>query len=70
MSSYVKWYNNRKECYRVLASHWASWAEGANLPAVEMEGMAKFFKTIAKRFGLVQEFTELGILYSNKRISV
>jgi hypothetical protein len=28
---------------------------------MEVEGMAKFFKPIAKRFGLVQEFAELGI---------
>ena len=62
MSSYVKWYNDRKNFYRVFATRWAAWAEGADLSAVEVEGMSKFFKTIAKRFGLVQDFTELGVL--------
>ena len=34
---------------------------GEYLSAIETEGMAKFFKPIAKRFGLTQEFAELGI---------
>ena len=61
MSNYVKWYNNRKDFYKIFAERWAAWAEGASLTATEAEGMAKFFKCIAKRFGLIQEFTELGI---------
>ena len=62
MSSYVKWYNDRKNFYKVFAARWAAWAEGVELTSVEVEGMHKFFKTIAKRFGLVQDFTELGVL--------
>ena len=61
MSNYVKWYNDRKNFYKVFATRWATWAEGASLTATDIEGMAKFFKTIAKRFGLMQEFTNLGI---------
>lgn len=61
MSHYVRWYNNRKDFYLTFATRWSSWAERADLTAVEVEGMTKFFKPIAKRFGLVQEFTELGI---------
>jgi hypothetical protein len=62
MSNYVRWYNDRKDFYKVFASRWAAWAEGAELTELEVEGMAKFFKTIAKRFGLMQDFAALGIL--------
>jgi hypothetical protein len=65
MSSYVRWYNDRKNFYKVFATRWATWAAGAELTAVEVEGMTKFFKPIAKRFGLVQDFVELGILVEN-----
>ena len=61
MSSYVRWYNDRKNFYKIFATRWAAWAEGASLSAMEAEGMTKFFKPIAKRFGLVQDFVELGI---------
>ena len=62
MSSYVKWYNDRKNFYKVFATRWAAWAADAELTPVEVEGMAKFFKPIAKRFGLVQELNELGVI--------
>ena len=61
MSNYVRYYNNRKDFYRIFAARWAAWASGANLTSVEAEGMSKFFKSIAKRFGLTQEFAELGV---------
>ena len=62
MSSYVKYYNNRKDFYKTFATRWAAWAEGANLSTTETDGMSKFFKSIAKRFGLMQEFVELGVI--------
>lgn len=62
MSNYVRYYNDRKAFYKIFATRWAAWAADANLSAVEVEGMSKFFKTIAKRFGLVQDFTDLGVL--------
>ena len=61
MSNYVRYYNNRKDFYKTFATRWSSWAATANLSAIETEGMTKFFKPIAKRFGLTQEFAELGI---------
>ena len=61
MSNYVRYYNNRKDFYKTFATRWAAWAEGVELTAVETEGMTKFFKPIAKRFGLTQDFAELGI---------
>ena len=61
MSNYIRYYNNRKDFYLTFATRWAAWAEGADLTTVETEGMKKFFKPIAKRFGLIQDFAELGI---------
>lgn len=61
MSKYVRYYNDRKNFYKLFAARWAAWAAGVELPVTVVDGMAKFFKPIAKRFGLVQYFTELGI---------
>lgn len=62
MSNYVRYYNDRKNFYKVFATRWAAWADGAELTTAEAAGMSKFFKSIAKRFGLMQEFAELGII--------
>lgn len=62
MSSYVRWYNNRKDFYKIFAERWSAWAAGVELTAMEVEGMKKFFKSIARRFGLVQEFIDLGVI--------
>ena len=62
MSKYVRYYNDRKGFYKTFATRWASWAADANLTEVETEGMSKFFKSIARRFGLTQEFADLGVI--------
>ena len=62
MSHYVKYYNDRKEFYKTFATRWASWAAGSELTTTEVEGMSKFFRPIAIRFGLVEYFTKLGII--------
>ena len=62
MSNYVRWYNNRKGFYKTFAERWAAWAIGVELTSTEAEGMQKFFRSIAKRFGLIQEFTNLGLI--------
>lgn len=64
MSAYVRYYKNRKEFYKTFATRWAAWAVKADLTDLEVEGMSKVFKHIAKRFGLIHEFTELGILHN------
>ena len=61
MSKYVRYYNDRKDFYKTFATRWAAWADGAELTTTEAEGMSKFFKSIARRFGLMQEFAELGV---------
>ena len=62
MSSYVRYYNSRQNFHRELATKWARWAKTANLSETQVVGVSKFFRPIAKRFGLIKEFRELGIL--------
>lgn len=62
MSNYIIYYSARKSIYRDLATKWVKWAATANLTEEEVIGITKFFKPIAKRFGLIKEFRELGII--------
>jgi hypothetical protein len=62
MSPYIRWYNDRKNFYKIFAERWAAWADDVELSPLEATGMSKFFKPIAKRFGLTQYFVELGVL--------
>jgi hypothetical protein len=62
MSKYVCYYSARKIFYRELAERWARWAATAQLTETEIEGISKFFWGLARRFGLIGEFRELGII--------
>lgn len=62
MSRYTCYYSGRKIMYRELALRWSRWAAEAELGEKEVEGISKFFKAIAKRFGLITEFREIGII--------
>lgn len=62
MSQYTRYYNTRQIMYRSLANRWIKWAATANLTEKELEGISLFFKSVAKRFGLITEFRELGII--------
>lgn len=62
MSKYVVYYNKNKEAYREFAEAWAKWIQRAQLTEVERQGIAKFLAPSARRFGLINEFTELGLL--------
>ena len=62
MSEYVIYYSARKEMYREFATRWSRWAQTAELTELEISGMAKFFTTIARRFGLITEFREIGVI--------
>lgn len=62
MSNYVIYYGTRKVMYRDLAIRWAKWAATSNLTERELEGVSMFFKSIAKRFGLIKEFREIGVI--------
>jgi hypothetical protein len=62
VSSYVKYYNARQIAYRSLASKWSNWAVTKDLTTEEAEGITKFFRHIAKRFGLIKEFRRIGVI--------
>ena len=62
MSKYVIYYNTRQHMYRELAHAWKSWADTADLSEVQQIGMSFFFKHIGRRFGLIQEFREIGVI--------
>jgi hypothetical protein len=48
--------------FRSLASQWKSWAEDANLSDDQTRGMSLFFRHIGKRFGLINEFKDIGVI--------
>ena len=62
MSKYTIYYSDRKRMYRNMATAWSAWADSASLSSVETIGMAKFFSSIARRFGLINEFREIGVI--------
>jgi hypothetical protein len=62
MSKYVCYYSARKIFYREMAEKWCRWRATAELTQTESEGIAKFFWQLARRFGLIGEFRELGII--------
>jgi hypothetical protein len=62
MSKYVCYYSARKIFYREMAERWSKWAAERQLTEAETDGIAKFFFALARRFGLIGEFRELGII--------
>lgn len=62
MSKYTMYYNTRQDMYRDFAANWVKATESMNLTERQRRGMSLFFMPIAKRFGLVQEFRELGVI--------
>lgn len=62
MSRYTIYYGTQQIAYKKLAIRWKRWSETANLSEREREGMSKFFKDIAVRFGLVREFRDIGVI--------
>lgn len=62
MSKYTMYYNSRQTMYRDFANNWAKFASNNELSDRQYKGMALFFKPIARRFGLIEEFRTLGII--------
>lgn len=62
MSKYAMYYDRKKRQYLDFATSWAKLAAEMNLTERQWRGMVLFFRPIARRFGLVQEFKELGII--------
>lgn len=62
MSKYTMYYNNKQQQYKDFATNWVKLTSGMGLTERQRRGMTLFFKPIARRFGLTQEFHDLGIL--------
>lgn len=62
MSRYTCYYNSRKNVYRDLAIRWNKCVITKDLTEEQKKGVALFFRSIAKRFGLINEFKEIGII--------
>ena len=62
MSKYVKYYSDRQDSYRTLATMCVNWMKNSQPSSTELEGVSKFFTHIGKRFGLLSEFKKLGII--------
>lgn len=62
MSRYTHYYNTHQVMYKEMAVRWKRWSVAANLTELELEGVSMFFKSIGKRFGLLTEFKEIGVI--------
>ena len=62
MSKYTRYYNERQEMYRYMATRWKKWADTSNVSESDKKGISIFFESIARRFGLIQEFKEIGVI--------
>lgn len=62
MSKYTMYYNSRQQQYRDFAVSWSRVAAGMDLTERQRRGMALFFRPIARRFGLIQEFKDIGVI--------
>ena len=62
MSKYVIYYNTRQYMYRELATQWKAWANSSGISETQRIGMGYFFRHIGKRFGLINEFKDIGVI--------
>ena len=62
MSKYTTYYKNKQLEYRSLAINWAIFADSHSIPGYQRRGMALFFRPIARRFGLTEDFKKLNIM--------
>lgn len=62
MSKYVIYYSARKDMFRKLAVQWKDWSDDVHLSESQIRGMALFFRHVGKRFGLIQEFHDIGVI--------
>ena len=62
MSKYTMYYNSKQKQYKDFATSWAKVTSTMDLTERQKRGMALFFRPIARRFGLVQEFKDIGVI--------
>jgi len=62
MSKYTTYYNSRQTMYRDLATNWMKYVEEHGITKRQMHGMSIFFTNIARRFGLMKDFRDIGVI--------
>ena len=62
MSKYTIYYSARQDMYRKLATRWKAWADDSQISETQRIGMSCFFRHIGKRFGLIKEFEDIGVI--------
>lgn len=62
MSKYTIYYDRKKKQYLDFAASWSKVAATMDLTERQKRGMALFFRPIARRFGLTQEFKDIGVI--------
>ena len=62
MSKYTMYYTSKQKQYKDFATSWAKLTSTMDLTERQRRGMALFFKPIARRFGLMQEFKDIGVI--------
>lgn len=62
MSKYTMYYNSRQAQYREFATNWIKSVAAMELTERQKRGMALFFRPIGKRFGLLKEFKDIGVI--------
>lgn len=62
MSKYVRYYNDRQDACRTLATQYMNWLESENMEPAELPEVVGFFTKVAKRFGLLREFRRRGVI--------
>jgi hypothetical protein len=56
------YYNTKQAMYRDMAVSWVKWSAGVNVTEEQRRGISMFFKTIGRRFGLLNEFKDIGVI--------
>ncbi len=62
MSKYVQYYNDRQDACRTLVTQYMNWLESENMEPQELPEVVGFFTKVAKRFGLIREFRQRGVI--------
>lgn len=62
MSKYTMYYTAKQKQYKDFATNWANLTSTMDLSERQRRGMALFFRPIARRFGLIQEFKDIGVI--------
>lgn len=62
MSKYTMYYTSKQQQYKDFATNWAKLTASMELTERQRKGMALFFKPIARRFGLIQKFKDIGVI--------